>query len=131
MKYEYLDYEVTDDKSKVNLDAVHKLLSTSYWAADRSKEIVMKTIENSICFSALHSDKQVGFARVVTDYAVFSWIADVIIHPDHRGKGLGKFLMECIESHPDIPLSLQILRTRDAHGLYEKFGFTHSNVLCK
>ena len=131
LKFTFLEYEVTDDKSKVNIDTVHKLLSTSYWAADRSKEIVLTTIENSICFSVLHTDKQVGFARVVTDYAVFAWIADVIIHPDHRGKGLGKFLMQCIECHPDIPSSLQMLRTRDGHGLYEKFGFSHSDVMCK
>jgi GNAT superfamily N-acetyltransferase len=66
---------------------------------------------------------QVGFARVVTDHAVFAWIADVVIHPDQRGRGIGKFLMGCIQNHPEIPNSLQVLRTSDAHGLYEKFGF--------
>ena len=110
---------------------MHGLLSETYWAAGRSRETVRITIDNSVCFSVLSGGRQVGFARVVTDHAVFAWIADVVIHPDHRRRGLGKFLMRCIQDHPDIPKSLQVLRTRDAHGLYEKFGFTLGEFMKK
>jgi GNAT superfamily N-acetyltransferase len=127
----YRSYKVTDDRSAVDLDVVHSLLATSYWASGRPKEIVEKAVENSLCFSVLLEGKQVGFARVVTDRAVFAWIADVIIDPDHRGKGLGIYLMQCIENHPEVPPSLQMLRTKDAHGLYEKFGFKSGEVLLK
>ena len=131
MEWFYQNYIVTDDRLAVDLDVVHSLLSTSYWAANRPKEVIKKTVENSLCFSVLFEGEQVGFARVVTDRAVFAWIADVIIHPDHRGQGLGKFVMRCIESHPEVPLSLQLLRTEDAHGLYEKFGFKRGEFLQK
>lgn len=131
MEWTYQNYKITDDRSAVDLDVVHSLLSTSYWAANRPKEVIKKTVENSLCFSVLIEGEQVGFARVVTDHAVFAWIGDLIIDPDHRGKGLGKFLMQCIESHPEVPPSLQMLRTKDAHGLYEKFGFKRGEVLKK
>ena len=124
MEWRHGEYVVTDERAKIDIDRVHQLLSATYWAAARSRETVQKTVDNSLCFLVLCNGLQVGFARVVTDYAVFAWIADVVIHPDHRGKGLGKFLMSCIENHPDVPQSLQVLRTRDAHGLYEKFGFS-------
>ena len=131
MEWSYQDYVVTDDASAVDLDVVHSLLSTSYWAAGRSKEIIKTTVDNSACFSVLHHGQQVGFGRVVTDRAVFAWIADVIIHPDHMGKGLGTFLMECIDKHPDVPSSHQMLRTEDAHSFYERFGFRKGEVLAK
>ena len=131
MEWVYHNYTVTDDRSAVDLDVVHSLLSTSYWAAGRPRELVEKAVENSLCFSVLLEGRQVGFARVVTDHAVFAWIADVIIDPDHRGRGLGIFLMQCIEGHPEVPPSVQMLRTKDAHGLYEKFGFRSGQVLLK
>jgi N-acetylglutamate synthase-like GNAT family acetyltransferase len=125
------DYVVTDDKTKVDLDRVHELLSASYWASGRSRETIETTVENSICFSVLSHDRQIGFARVVTDRAVFAWIADVIIHPDHRHRGVGRFLMECIAGHPEIPASLQVLRTRDAHGFYAELGFAAGEFMKK
>ena len=117
------EYVLTDDKTRVDIDKVAELLSDTYWAKDRTPELVRKSIGNSMCFSIFFGNTQIGFGRVVTDYAVFAWIADIIIHPDHRGKGLGKFLMSIIAGHPDIPKSLQLLKTKDAHSLYEKFGF--------
>ena len=117
------DYVFTDDRTKVDINKVAELLSDTYWAKDRPPELIRKSIENSMCFSIFFRDTQIGFGRVVTDYAVFAWIADIIIHPGHRGKGLGKLLMAIIDRHPDIPKSLQLLKTKDAHGLYEKFGF--------
>jgi GNAT superfamily N-acetyltransferase len=131
MEWHHGDYVVTDDRDKIDVDVVHWLLSVSYWAANRPKEVVQKTIDNSICFSVLLDGKQVGFARAVTDRAVFAWIADLIIDPKHRGKGLGKFIMACIQDHPEIPKSLQVLRTRDAHSLYERFGFEVGEFLRK
>lgn len=118
-------YYVSTDKAKLNLDLIHSFLSReSYWAKGRSIEVVRKAIENSICFGVFKGDQQIGFARVVTDYAVFAWIMDVFIVNSHRKEGLGKLLMESIMKHSDLQkLQRWGLATDDAHGLYEKFGF--------
>ena len=123
MKWYKDDYVLTDDRTRVDIGKVTELLSDTYWAKDRPPELVRKSIENSMCFSIFFHNTQIGFCRVATDYAVFAWIADIIIHPEHRGKGLGKLLISIIVKHPDIPGSLQLLKTKDAHSLYEKFGF--------
>ncbi|MBI9101047.1 MAG: GNAT family N-acetyltransferase [Spirochaetales bacterium] len=117
------EFQITDEKNQTTPEAVKKLLSQSYWAADRALKTIKKSIENSLCISVFLDDELVGFVRVVTDHATFAWIADLIIHETHRGNGLGKRLMKMIGDHPDIPSSIQILATRDAHGLYEKYGF--------
>ena len=88
--------------------------------------MIAKSIENSICVSAFFDEKIVAFGRVVTDQVFFAWIADVIVSPPHRGKGLGKELVQFIQAHPDIPEFLQLLQTTDAHGLYEKYGFSRN-----
>ena len=119
----YQDYLITDNKKLISPQMVKKLLDGSYWAPDRSLELIAKSIENSICVSAFHDEKTVAISRIVTDQVFFAWIADVVVSPPHRGKGLGKALIQFIQDHPDIPDSLQLLRTRDAHGLYEKYGF--------
>ena len=131
MEWRFKEYRLTDNRSEVDIDVVHHLVSTSYWAMGRSKSVVEKTVENSLCFSLFLNEDQIGFARVVTDYAVFAWIADVVIHPNHRGKGLGKFLIEVIDQHPDVPDDLKLLRTKDAHTLYERFGFERGEYLNK
>ncbi|MCF7824095.1 MAG: GNAT family N-acetyltransferase [Candidatus Marinimicrobia bacterium] len=117
------EYKITDDKSMISADMVKYLLNDSYWAPDRDLSLIQKTLDHSICVSVFHENKLIGFARVVTDQAVFAWIADVVVRPDHRGKGLGKAIMSFIEEHPRIPARMQILRTKDAHGLYEQYGF--------
>ena len=122
---------VSDEREKVDLDVVHRLLKTSYWANERPKETIAKSIENSLCFSMFRDDRQIGFARVVTDFTTFSWIADVIIDPQFRGQGLGKFLMRCITEHPAIATTKQSLRTKDAHGLYEQYGFTRTEFMIR
>ena len=124
-------YIITDGKNHISARAVKNLLDGSYWAPDRPLELVEKTIENSICVGVFLGDDLIGFARVVTDKAVFAWIADVIVREDHRGKGLGKEIVSFIQAHPDVPEHSQLLRTRDAHGLYEKFGFKRSEVMSK
>jgi GNAT superfamily N-acetyltransferase len=104
---------------------IHDYLSnTSYWATGRSLEVVQRSIENSLPFGIYKESEQVGFARVVTDYATFAWIADVFVLPGHRGHGLSKRMMEVMLSHPQLQgFRRWVLSTKDAHGLYERFGF--------
>jgi len=118
------EYYVSTDKSKLQLDVIHGFLSKSYWAKDIPIEKVNLAIENALCFGVFHNDMQVGFARVVTDYAVIGYIGDVFIVEEERGKGLSKMLMQHIVDHPQLQgLRRIVLATRDAHGLYEQFGF--------
>jgi GNAT superfamily N-acetyltransferase len=131
MNWKYKEYIITDDRLKANPDSIKKLLSKSYWAENRDIRTIKKTIENSICISIYLDNEQIGFARIVTDYAVFAWIADIIIEESHRGKGLGKEIMRIIQEHSLIPNSVQVLRTKDAHGLYEKFGFKKCEFMSK
>lgn len=114
---------ITDDKSKLQIDRVCKLLNSTYWAGARSKEVIEKSIEHSICFGVYDSGKQIGFARCVTDYATVYWLADVVIDEDFRGLGLGEALIAEIVNHQALKGCSGILGTLDAHGLYEKFGF--------
>jgi GNAT superfamily N-acetyltransferase len=119
-------YFISTDKSKLDVAIVFDYLSNqSYWAKGRTMETIEKSIENSLCFGVFDSeDKQVGFARVVTDFAVFAWLMDVFILPAKQGKGLGKLLMTEIIGYPALKeVKKWGLGTRDAHGLYEKFGF--------
>jgi len=117
---------ISNDKSLLDLELIHDFLTNrSYWAKGRSMETVKRSVENSLCFGVYENDKQVGFARVVTDYAVFAWLLDVFILEEYRGRGLSKQLMSAIISHPDLQnLKRWGLGTDDAHGLYQQFGFT-------
>ena len=119
------DYEISTDKSRLDLELIHNYLSNdSYWAMGRSREVVERSIENSLPFGIYTQNEQVGFARIVTDYATFAWVADVFVLPGHRGRGLSKWLMEVIIAHPRLQgFRRWVLSTKDAHGLYEKFGF--------
>lgn len=118
-------FHVSTDKSKLDLDLIHRFLSNdSYWARGRSIEVVRKSIENSLCFGIFKEKEQVGFARVVTDYAVFAWILDLFILNTYRKKGLGKLLIESIMMHAELQkLQRWGLATEDAHGLYRQYGF--------
>jgi len=118
------EYLLSDDKNKIQLDRVCQMLNATYWAKDRSREIIAKAIENSICFGIYLDEKQVGFARCVTDYATFYWLADVVVDDEHRGKGLGKMLVDIAVKHELLQGCFGILGTKDAHGLYEQYGFT-------
>jgi len=117
--------EITTDRARIDVDRVHQFLSSSaYWALGRSREIVERSIEHSLCFSVIVEGEQAGFARVVSDRAVFGYLMDVFILPPWRGRGLSKQLMRAIVEHPDLQgLKLFLLRTSDAHGLYAQFGF--------
>ena len=119
------EYTISTDRSRLNFDLIHEFISSdSYWGTGRKMEVVKRSIENSLPFGVYHGDEQVGFARVVTDYATFAWVADVFIMPPHRGRGLSKWLMETILTHPRLQgFRRWVLSTKDAHGLYEQFGF--------
>ena len=126
MKIRKGDYEIDTDKRRLDIAAVHRFLSTeSYWAQSRTLEQTLTAIENSQCFGVYKGREQVGFARVVTDKATFAYVGDVFITEPHRGKGLSKWLMQVMVDQPDMQgLRRWLLATRDAHGLYEQFGFT-------
>ncbi|MGH7314793.1 MAG: GNAT family N-acetyltransferase [Candidatus Rokuibacteriota bacterium] len=115
---------VTTDPARVDLETVHGFLAGSYWAEGIPREIVERSMRHSICFGAFDGDRQVGFARVVSDRATFAYLADVFVLPSHRGRGIGKRIMDCATSHPELQgLRLWTLFTRDAHGLYRQYGF--------
>ena len=118
--------EITTDRSRIDLDYVHEYLSEKlYWAKGIPKELVEKSIQNALCFSVFFNEKQIGFGRVITDYATFAYIGDIFIDEDFRGKGFSKQLMQNIINHPELQgLRRWMLMTWDAHGLYEQFGFS-------
>jgi len=117
-------YVISTDKTKLNIDVIHQYLSErSYWAQGRSMDTVRISIDHSLCFGVYADNRQVGFARVVTDYATFAWLADVFILESHRGLGLSKWLVESIVAHPDLQnLKNFLLATSDAHELYRRYG---------
>ena len=127
MNWQRGDYAISTEVELLNIDLIHTFLSCdSYWARGRSREVVKRSIENSLAFGIYQGKQQVGFARLVTDYATFAWVADVFVIPEHRGCGLSKWLMEIIISHPRVQgLQRWVLATGDAHGLYSRFGFHH------
>jgi GNAT superfamily N-acetyltransferase len=118
------EYLISTDKSRLNLGVIRDFLSTSYWAAGVPGDVVRRSIQNSLAFGVYEGEEQVGFARVVTDYATFAYLADVFVLEAHRGRGLAKWLMEVITSHPRLQgFRRWMLATRDAHELYRRFGF--------
>ena len=123
MEWHNGNFILTDDAEWVNVDAVCRMLKNTYWASNRKKETIQKSMTNSLCFSLLSGDRQIGFARVVSDYATVSYIADVIIHPEFRGRGLGTWMMKCIIEHSEIKNTQLLLQTMDAHEFYKKNGF--------
>jgi GNAT superfamily N-acetyltransferase len=123
-------YAVSTDPARLDLDVVHAFLSASYWSPGVPREVVERAARNSLAFGVYHLGEegaawaQVGYARAITDRATFAYLADVFVLPEYRGRGLAGFLMECITAHPELQgLRRWMLVTRDAHGLYEKFGF--------
>jgi GNAT superfamily N-acetyltransferase len=120
------DYTISTDRDRLDLDTIHRFLATeAYWSPGVAREVVERSIENSMCFGVYRAGEQVGFARVVTDGATFGWLADVFIVAGHRGKGLGKQLIAAVLAHPDLQgLRRWMLGTADAHDLYRRFGFS-------
>lgn len=117
-------FTVSDDKARLDLDVLHGYLSQSYWGQGRPRQTIEKTIQHSLCFGVYDGAAQIGFARVITDYTIFAYLLDVFILDEYQGRGLGKWLMACILAHPDLQeIRRFLLSTRDAHGLYQQFGF--------
>ena len=119
-------YTISTDPARLNIAMIHQYLSTSsYWATGRPLAVVRRGIENSLPFGVFKGTEQAGFARVVTDYATFAWLADVFVLPEFQGQGLGTWLIGAIVAHPRLQgLRRWVLATKDAHGLYAQFGFT-------
>jgi GNAT superfamily N-acetyltransferase len=127
MEYHRADFTISDDADRLDLESICDFLSRAYWANKRPRLVIERSIAHSLNFG-IYKDglvKQIGFARVVTDFAVFAYICDVFIHEDYRGQSLGKWLMESILAHPELQgLRRWTLATHDAHGLYNQYGFT-------
>lgn len=119
------DFEISTDPSRIDVETVYEFLTNSYWAKGIPADTVRLSVQNSLCFGVYDGPQQIGFARIITDRATFAYLADVFILPAYRGRGLSKWLMECIVGHPDLQsLRRWMLATSNAHGLYAQFGFT-------
>ena len=117
------DFLITADRNRVDLTALHAMLSQTYWAKGRSFEAVAKSVANSLCFSLFKDGEQIGFARAITDGVTYAIILDMIISANFRGQGLGKWLLQCIDEHPEVTPLRQVLWTADADDFYRKSGF--------
>ena len=128
MERPFGEYTVSTDRGRLDLPMIQRFLAKdSYWAKGIPLDVMRRAADHSLCFGADHGEHQIAFARVVTDYATFGHIMDVFVLPEHRGKGLGKLLMECIMTHPQLQgFRRWQLGTLDAHGLYARFGFAAS-----
>ena len=118
------EYWLTTDVARMDVDAIHGYLTRVYWSEGIPRDVVERSMKNSLCFGLFCGAEQVGFARVITDYATFAYVADVFVLEQHRGRGLATWLMQFVMKHPRLQgLRRWALATRDAHGLYEKVGF--------
>jgi GNAT superfamily N-acetyltransferase len=126
MEWRKNDFVISDDKSLLQIEVIQKFLSDeSYWAKTRSLEQTKTAIENSLCFGVYYKEKQIGFARVISDFATFAYIGDVFILQEFRGKGLSKWLMQTMVDYPTLQgLRRWVLATKDAHGLYAQYEFS-------
>jgi len=125
MEYKRDNFTISDDPSRLDIDSICDFLSRAYWAEKRSRAVIERSIKHSLNFGVYDGKRQIGFARVVTDFAIFAYLCDVFIHEDYRGQALGKWMMESILAHPELQgLRRWCLLTRDAHGPYNQFGFT-------
>jgi GNAT superfamily N-acetyltransferase len=120
------EFLISTDPARLDLDLIYNFLTNCYWAKGIPREVVTRSIEHALCFGIYDgSGAQVGFSRVISDFATIAYLGDVFVLESHRGRGLSKWMMECILKHPALQkLRRWILLTRDAHELYRKFGFT-------
>ena len=126
MEYRRDELLISTDRERLSLDVVHGFLTNCYWAKGIPREVVARSIDQALCFGIYDGEgAQIGFARVISDFTTIAYVGDVFVLETHRGRGLGKWLMQCITEHPALQgLRRWILTTRDAHGLYSQFGFT-------
>ncbi|MBI3943518.1 MAG: GNAT family N-acetyltransferase [Chloroflexi bacterium] len=124
VEYTQGGFSISTDPSKLQLNVIHEFLKNAYWCKNIPRALVQKAIAHSLCYGIYEGTQQVGFARVITDFATYAYLSDVFVLESHRGRGLSKWLMTCIQMHPDLQgLRRWTLATRDAHGLYSQFGF--------
>ncbi len=131
MRWQRDAYLITDDKALADLDYITAGLNSTYWAKDRSREVVAQTLERSDWLFLFHADRPAGFARLTGDRCTVAYLGDVFIDPAHRGRGLGRWLVECLLATPAAQVEHLLLGTRDAQGLYEKFGFFRREMMTK
>lgn len=123
MTWQKDEFRISADKKDVDLNTLHEMISQSYWAKDRSREEVEKSVVNSLCFSLLKDKEMIGFVRVLTDKMAYAIILDMIIRDEYRGRGLGQWLVQCMCDHPEVSPLRQLLWTGDADDFYRKGGF--------
>ena len=122
-------FTISTDPTRLDVDAIAAMLSRSYWADTRPREKLERALAHSLVFGLYDGSRQIGLARIISDFAIFAYLCDLIIHEDYRGHGLGKWLLESIHSYPDLQgLRRWALVTRNAHGLYTQFGWTPLNA---
>jgi GNAT superfamily N-acetyltransferase len=129
MEWNFEEFVLTDDPARVDLAVTQALLRDTYWGVRRPPEVVEGMLQQSMPFTLLKRDDQIGFGRVVSDFTVFAWVADIVISSEFRGRGLGKWMMSCIREHPRLRHTQMVLQTRDAHSLYERYGFSTNSAL--
>ena len=118
-------FTISTDPARLDMDVIVDMLARAYWAVGRPRDRTERAVQNSMVFGIYEDDKQIGVARVVTDYSIFAYLCDVFIHEDYRAHGLGKWLIQTIMEHPDLrDMRRWVLVTTDAHGLYKQYGFT-------
>jgi len=124
MKWTHGEFTIFDRRDRVDGPAVHGMLRETYWAKNLSFAGLKETIKRSLCFSVFHGDRQVGYGRVMTDFTTYAVILDTVIHREYRGRGLGRWMVQCISNHPKIARLRQVLWTRDAEVFYSRLGFS-------
>lgn len=129
MEWKRKNFRIVDDPAEIRTEVVARLLAGTYWGDRRPRRIIEKLIQNSLCFGLFSEDAQIGFARVATDFTVFSWLSDLVIDDEYRNQGLGKWLIQCVLQHPSIAHTQFVLQTRTAHDFYEAFGFERNERL--
>jgi GNAT superfamily N-acetyltransferase len=121
-------FTISTDLSRLDVDAIADMLSRSYWANTRTREQLERALSHSLVFGVYDNSRQIGLARIISDFAIFAYLCDLIIHEEYRGQGLGKWLLESVHNYPDLQgLRRWTLVTRDAHGLYTQYGWTPLN----
>jgi ribosomal protein S18 acetylase RimI-like enzyme len=129
MEWSRGEYRISDDPGLLDLDVIQALLASTYWAKDRPRDVTERAIRGSFCLGLYCGSAQVGLARAITDHATFAWVCDVVVHPEHRRRGLGKWLVQTLIEDPRLQVRSQYLTTEDAHSLYERFGFARYETL--
>ena len=131
MRWQHGDFWITDDNDDADIDFIWQSLVGTYWAEGRPRDVVEKSVRRSVMLSMFQDHRPVGFTRIVGDQSTFAWICDVYVHPDYRGQGLGKWMMACCLEHPICKVRINMLATKDAHGLYEKYGFAPKECMTR